>query len=186
MARNLTQQGYPSSTEGMKRNPISTRPVKVAEGTASAKKTEPLGDYMRGESDELDDNRQQDYINALLDKVKSPIDVNRWNSRLNITNADWQDSIHKGYSLNTNDGTRLGLVQKTQYPSGLHGTNYSAVVDNLEPILGDAYGGWYSGDTPLGSVGVDYEDGSLGLSYNTPSLKDQIYYVNALKNLLRR
>lgn len=182
MARNLRDEGYPASHTDP---PFKSRKVNYAEGTGSVKRTTPTQTYMRGESFELDDNRQQDYINALLDKVGSPFNVKRWNSRLNISNADWQDSINKGYSVNDSDGTRMAYIGKVNYPSGLQGTNYSAVIDNLEPILGDGYKDMQI-KTPIGTFGAGYEDGSVYADYTTPSLKEQMYYINALANLLRR
>lgn len=181
MAKNLRDEGYPASHIDPR---FKSRKVNYAQGEASAKRTEPTNTYMRGEMWDLDDNHQQDYINTLLDKVKSPLNVNRWNERTYVNNADWQDQIHKGYSLNQGD-TRLAYLGKNVDPYGVRGNTYSAVLDNLTPIVGDGYVN-KSINTPLGNLNIGHEDGSAYVDYTTPSLKEQMYYINALKNLLNR
>ena len=182
MAKNLRDEGYPASHTDPR---FKSRRVSYAPGEASVQRTTPTNTYMRGHMEDLDDNHQQEYVNALLDKVGSPLNVKRWNSRTVIDNVPYQDSLWKGYSLNQGD-TRLAYAGKTSDPYGIDGTNYGVVVDNLGPLIGDNYRYWESPETPFGSVSASTEDGSIGLDYTTPSKKQQMYYVNALMNLLNR
>jgi len=182
MAKNLRDEGYPASHIDP---PFKSRRVNYAQGKASAQKTTPLNEYMRGHMEDLDDNHQQEYINNLLNKVGSPLNVKRWNSRTVIDNVPYQDSLSKGYTLNQGD-SRLAYLGKSSDPYGIGGTSYGAVIDNLGPLVGDEYRDWSTGDTPFGNLGISTEEGSVGIGYNTPSKKEQMYYVNALMNLLNR
>lgn len=176
---NLRDQGYPASfTEGK----FKSRKTNYVPGAASVQRTEPLGAYMHGKSEALDENKQENYINSFLGAVNSPVSVNRWNSKLDI-DIPWQDVYQKGYSFNMNDNP-LGRVERFYDPYG-RGTEYVAAVNNLEPIFGEGYKEKYY-ETPLGNLYFGYEDGTAAASYSTPSQKQQMYYINALMKLLNR
>ena len=179
MADNLRDRGYPGTHTDPK---FASRKANYVDGSASIQRTEPLGVYPRGTVEDLDDNRQQDYVNAVLNAVKSPLNVQRWNTRLEI-DMPWQDTLQKGYALKQGD-TRLGMAERVHDPYG-RGTSYYAAIDNLEPIFGDGYS-WNEKQTLFGNFGIGYEDGTAAVEYSTPGLAQQMYYINALKNLLNR
>lgn len=181
MAKNLTQQGFPSSTEGMKPKPFISRSVNVADGTASAKRTEAVGEPLQMEFDDLrGDIHPEDYINAVLSKVKSPFNVSGWNERAsyNVPYMDWK---HKGMSVNSGDNRVLYLNKFKDLAKP--GTQYTAAVDNVYNLVGDDTRNktFYS---PVGNLNLWTEDGMAGVDFETPSYAQQMYYVNALKNLL--
>ena len=63
------------------------------------------------------------------------------------------------------------------------GTQYTAAVDNVYNLVGDDTRNktFYS---PVGNLNLWTEDGMAGVDFETPSYAQQMYYVNALKNLL--
>ena len=195
MARNLREEGYPSSASVRRAAGKQPRVAKQLSGTATGfqKREIPYGTSQweqalpRAESEQLVDDKAETYaslLNSALQKSGTGLSANGV-TNLYSPDYNWGKWTNADIDIRTPDDYRLAYAHKTHYfnpaekdkvAAGVDVDNFTSALDDVNfyterqlPLGINAYGG--------------VEDGTLYGGVEYPQAK---YYLAALANLLRR